>query len=93
MTPVVSAAALLAWQAMVPRPGGPFAPSLLETTGTLRGATIAEVDTCAQCHADVVAQWRTSAHAFASFNNPIYRTAVDGFRAEVSPEASRLCGG
>ncbi len=93
MTPVVSAAALLAWQAMVPRPGGPFAPSLLETTGTLRGAVIAEVDTCAQCHGDVVAQWRTSSHAFASFNNPIYRTAVDVFRAEVSPEASKFCGG
>ncbi len=101
MNPVVGAAALLAWQAMVPRPGGPFAPSLLEITGTSaggrpslpRGADIAEVDTCAQCHTDVVAQWRTSAHAFASFNNPIYRTAVDTFRAEVSPETSKFCGG
>ena len=93
MDPVISSAALLAFHAMVPRPGGGMAPSLMETTSAPRGAEIAEVDTCAQCHADVVSQWRTSSHAFASFNNPIYRTVVDSFRAEVSPRTSKFCGG
>ena len=93
MSPNAGVAAFLAMQAMVPRPGTTFAPALMETIGTVRGADIAEVDTCAQCHADVVSQWRTSSHAFASFNNPIYRAVVDGFRAEVDAPTSRFCGG
>ncbi|MFO0591417.1 MAG: multiheme c-type cytochrome [Polyangiaceae bacterium] len=93
MDPVISTAALIALQAMVPRPGATLAPSLMETTSAPRGADIAEVDTCAQCHADVVSQWRTSSHAFASFNNPIYRSVIDSFRTEVSPQKSKFCGG
>jgi tetratricopeptide (TPR) repeat protein len=57
------------------------------------GAVLADVEACETCHADVAAMWRTSAHAFASFNNPIYRVSVDRFRAEVGPEASRHCAG
>src|SRR5262247_3942404 len=93
MSSSVSLAAMLAWQAMVPRAGNALAPSLMETRGTVRGADIADVETCAQCHADVVSQWRPSAHAFASFNNPIYRAVVDGFRAEVDAPTSKFCGG
>ncbi len=92
MNPVFPAV-ILAWQALLPRGGERFAPSLLETTGPIRGAEIGEVEKCAGCHADVVTQWRTSSHAFASFNNPIYRTSIDTFRAEVSPAKSKFCGG
>src|SRR5262245_1383413 len=93
MSPPTGAAALFALQAMLPRPGDAFAPALTDTIGTVRGADIADVATCAQCHADVVSQWRTSAHALASFNNPIYRAVVDGFRSEVNAPTSKFCGG
>src|SRR5262249_8713658 len=42
---------------------------------------------------DIAAQWRTSAHAFSSFNNPVYRVAVDRFRKDRGNEKSRFCGG
>lgn len=37
-------------------------------------------ETCARCHPDVVAQWESSAHRFASFNNPFYAATVDDMR-------------
>jgi tetratricopeptide (TPR) repeat protein len=37
---------------------------------------------CARCHQDIVAQWRTSAHRFSSFNNPFYRSTVLDMRKE-----------
>jgi nitrate/TMAO reductase-like tetraheme cytochrome c subunit/tetratricopeptide (TPR) repeat protein len=72
-----------------------FAPSHLEIAenGTIPGKDLTDVDTCDQCHADIAAQWRSSAHSIASFNNPIYRFSVDRFRADVSREKSRFCGG
>ncbi|HWN70229.1 MAG TPA: multiheme c-type cytochrome, partial [Haliangium sp.] len=45
------------------------------------------------CHADVAEQWSGSAHAFASFSNPIYRVAIEQYRAVLGPAASRFCGG
>lgn len=86
-------AAFLALQAMVPQPGAAQGPALTEMDPAVRGAAIADVDTCAECHAEVVSQWRTSSHAFASFNNPIYRVVVDGFRSEVDAPTSKFCGG
>jgi tetratricopeptide (TPR) repeat protein len=35
---------------------------------------------CTRCHADIVAQWRASAHRFASFNNPFYEATVTDLR-------------
>jgi hypothetical protein len=46
---------------------------------------------CAGCHADVAAQWASSAHRFSSFNNPYYRVAVDDFRRERGRAAARFC--
>lgn len=51
------------------------------------------VGPCAGCHADVAAQWSTSAHRFASFNNPYYVVSVDEFRRERGAKASRFCAG
>ncbi len=89
-----------------PIPGPPVAPSLPSRPGPLApsearlagsppptGALLADVDGCEPCHASVVAMWRTSAHAFASFNNPVYRASVNRFRNEVGPAASRHCAG
>jgi len=58
------------------------------------GAETADVDACATCHEQTSAQWRTSAHAFASFNNPIYRASIERFRDQAGgADRSRFCAG
>ena len=62
--------------ASLPEAGqGRLAPSLARVVGGTdlhrTGDTLADVEDCAACHADVASQWRKSAHAFASFNNPV----------------------
>ncbi len=88
-----AAAAAASSLATLPAPGGAHAPSFLATNAALHGARVADVDACEGCHTDVAAQWRASAHSFASFNNPVYRAVVEKFRAEVGFVASRFCGG
>jgi tetratricopeptide (TPR) repeat protein len=48
---------------------------------------------CEHCHADIVKQWASSAHRFASFNNPFYRKAVELTRRTAGLERSQFCGG
>ena len=59
-----------------------LAPAQTELAGALTGDVVTETESCAGCHADAAAQWRSSAHAFGSFNNPVYRVVVDRFRAD-----------
>lgn len=82
----------------LPVPGeGPLAPSLVRIAGgtipQAAGETLADVEDCAQCHADVASQWRKSAHAFASFNNPIYRVVIDRLRKDRGTKTSQFCAG
>jgi len=86
----------------LPEPGaGRLAPALARVVGLGgdeavprgTGDTLADVEDCAQCHADVASQWRKSAHAFASFNNPVYRVVVDKLRSDRSSKTSQFCGG
>jgi hypothetical protein len=79
--------------ARLPASTSPFAPSQLHLSGPLTGDTLTETESCAGCHADAAAQWQASAHAFGSFNNPVYRFAVDRFRSSVGRDASRFCAG
>jgi len=79
--------------AVLPRPGTALAPAQAEIAGALTGDTVTETESCAGCHADAAEQWRSSAHAFGSFNNPVYRVVIDRFRAETGNDASRFCGG
>jgi hypothetical protein len=80
---------------LLPATSSPFAPSQATVEGgkSVEGKELADVAACANCHDDAVTQWRSSAHAFASFNNPVYRMSVDRFRAEVGFAQSRFCGG
>ena len=78
---------------MLPHAASSLAPAHTELTGALTGETLTESESCASCHADAAAQWRSSMHAFSSFNNPVYRVAVDRFRTVVGKDASRFCGG
>src|SRR5258708_33611513 len=88
----VTAAATTA-RALLPREPAAFGPAQTELDGTLSGETVTETGSCEGCHADAAAQWRSSAHAYGSFNNPIYRVSVDRFRATVGKDASRFCAG
>ena len=74
-----------------PPAGGAFAPSHTQVINRVEDIT--DVEKCEPCHADVVAQWRQSAHSQASFNNPWYRAGIDAFREERGNEASRFCAG
>ena len=75
--------------------GAYLAARILTTPGfgTSRDAVRAEVadrgfvmearigaESCETCHPDVVDQWATSAHRFASFNNPFYEATIMDMR-------------
>ncbi len=77
----------------LPSNGSRFAPAQTEVDGSLTGEILTETESCAGCHPDADAQWRSSAHAFSSFNNPVYRVVVDRFRAAEGDAKSRFCGG
>lgn len=51
----------------------------VEAYGFVRDAPIG-AETCARCHASIVEQWSSSAHRFASFNNPFYEATIDDMR-------------
>lgn len=81
--------------ARLPGPAGRYAPALLSAP---QGAPhlageLADTEACGSCHPDALAQWRTSAHAFASFNNPLYRASIDRLRTERGTTPSRACAG
>lgn len=80
--------------AVLPTPAGQFAPSRVEfASGKVSGEALSDVETCGKCHQDVIEMWRTSAHSWASFDNPIYRMSVERIRREVGKTESRHCGG
>ncbi len=78
----------------LPSAPGAFAPAFTAAADEVDGrALAATVDTCETCHAEVTAQWRASAHAASSFDNPIYRYSVERFREATSRDQSRFCAG
>lgn len=86
--------------ALLPREAGLFAPAFTAlregaapADAAQRAAALTDDAACARCHADVAAQWRGSAHAFASMSNPVYRVSFERFRADAGTRASRFCGG
>jgi tetratricopeptide (TPR) repeat protein len=78
---------------VLPESNGRFSPGQLEIAGDglVHSAELRDVQTCGGCHPEEVAQWRSSAHAFASFNNPLYRVSVDRLRMEHGTKPSRMC--
>ncbi|MCU0698711.1 MAG: cytochrome c family protein [Myxococcaceae bacterium] len=88
-------ALVFAAEPVLPEDRSPWAPGLLvqDGKGAAPSASHDDAKVCGSCHLDVAAQWKTSAHAFASFNNPLYRVAVERTRSEVGFSASRMCAG
>lgn len=77
----------------IPTVPADFGPSAMRVVARDPSVRVDEVESCASCHADVAAQWQTSVHAFASFDNPIYRASVLRFRKVAGNDKSRFCGG
>jgi tetratricopeptide (TPR) repeat protein len=50
-------------------------------------------ESCQRCHPDIYAQWKSSMHHFASFNNQWYRKAVEYMQDTVGIKPSLWCGG
>lgn len=84
---------LVAAPAMFPDESAPQQPAQLRVKGAreIPSANWEDAKRCGTCHTDIAAQWRSSAHAMASFNNPVYRVAVERLRRERGLEASRMC--
>jgi tetratricopeptide (TPR) repeat protein/cytochrome c553 len=51
----------------------------IESVGFVKSTPIGAT-TCNRCHQDIVAQWESSAHRFASFNNPFYEATIEDMR-------------
>ncbi len=77
-----------------------FKTSLLRTPGGehLPAAAFMTDDFCAECHADIAAQWKLSSHRLSSFNNPFYSFSVQETRkvsmaTRGTVEKAQFCGG
>jgi hypothetical protein len=73
---------------------GPQNPGQVRVEGerVISSANFTDGKNCGSCHPDIAAQWKTSAHALASFTNPLYRVSVDKLRVDRGNAPSRMCG-
>lgn len=76
-------------------PKSPFFPSSARTnTGDVIPSNFfMDSATCGECHKDIYAQWNSSAHHFASFNNQFYRKSIEYMQDVVGTEPSKWCAG
>ena len=72
---------------------GPDKPTTPPPAGVVDGKHLIDVGACDGCHPDAFAQQQVSAHAFSSFNNPVYRFSVDRLRTDAGNSTSQMCGG
>lgn len=72
-----------------------FSPSLVDLAeGEVYNREVhADVESCAECHGDIVREWRESVHGVASLNNPFYRVIFDEFFESSGPERIDFCAG
>jgi len=77
-----------------------FEPSLARTAsgGFIPADHLMSNEYCLECHADTYASWAHSAHAFSSFNNPLYAFSVRearrvAFEKDGSVHDARFCAG
>lgn len=74
----------------------PFAPSLARTAsnGAYDPRSLAGSATCGSsgCHAEIYAEWRSSAHRYAAMD-PIFQGIQTVMAKQNGPESTRYCGG
>lgn len=73
----------------------PFFPSSATTdTGqTIPATFFMTSESCARCHPDIYAQWKSSAHHLSSFNNQWYRKSIEYMQDVVGTRPSKWCAG
>ena len=76
---------------------GPFFPSSIHTStkGRIPSNFFLHSESCGKsgCHPDITAQWRSSMHHFASFNNQFYRKSIEYMQSVAGVQASKWCAG
>jgi Cytochrome c554 and c-prime len=77
-------------------PGRPFAPSLARTQsgGAYDERLLSGSEACGTsgCHAEIVAEWRVSAHSWAAMDPGFQRIQAE-MAKQNGPESTRYCGG
>jgi tetratricopeptide (TPR) repeat protein len=76
-------------------PASPFFPSSAKTNvgGVIPSNFFTDSAVCGECHKDVYAQWMSSAHRFASFNNQFYRKSIEYMQSVSGTQPSKWCAG
>ena len=76
-------------------PESPFFPSSADTNvrGIIPANFFLTSDTCGRCHQQIYAEWNSSAHHFASFNNQWYRKSIEYMQDVVGTQPSKWCAG
>ncbi len=76
-------------------PKSPFFPSSARTNvgGVIPANFFMDSETCGECHKDIFAQWKSSMHHFASFNNSFYRKSIEYMQSMVGTKPSKWCAG
>jgi tetratricopeptide (TPR) repeat protein len=73
----------------------PFAPASARTTTgkTIPSNFFMDSETCGECHKDIYAQWKSSTHHIASFNNQFYRKSIEYMQSVNGTRGSKWCAG
>jgi len=76
-------------------PASPFFPSSAKTNvgGIIPSNFFMDSERCGECHKDIYAQWKSSMHHFASFNNQFYRKSIEYMQSVVGTQPSKWCAG
>src|SRR5262249_42316829 len=76
-------------------PKSPFFPSSANTNvnGIIPSNFFMDSEACGECHKDAYAQWKSSMHHFASFNNQFYRKSIEYMQDVKGTQASKWCAG
>ena len=76
-------------------PRSPFFPSSAKTNvgGIIPSNFFMDSEACGECHKDIYAQWKSSMHHFASFNNQFYRKSVEYMQSVIGTRPSKWCAG
>ncbi|MBK5291659.1 MAG: tetratricopeptide repeat protein [Acidobacteriia bacterium] len=76
-------------------PSSPFWPSSANTNvnGIIPSGFFMDSKLCGECHKDIYAQWQSSMHHFASFNNQFYRRSVEQMQELSGTKGSKWCAG
>jgi tetratricopeptide (TPR) repeat protein len=76
-------------------PKSPFWPSSARTNtgGLIPSDFFMDSQRCGECHKDIYAQWKSSMHHFASFNNRFYRRTIEHMQELSGTQGSKWCAG